>query len=173
MSKTFLYQTQKAAFHLAVTSPSEITNFCWSLVADPVRVVVRFLRGKKMTRTDELHNEVAAALQFPWYYGENWAAFDECINDLDWMPADFYFLIITEAEELLSKEEDGELSVFLQILQKAAIEWSGEAESLDEPKRSPASFCVVFQANDHASVKFADRLQLMGVPYQDLKVETN
>jgi hypothetical protein len=29
--------------------------------------------------------EFAASFQFPYYFGENWPAFDECINDLSWL----------------------------------------------------------------------------------------
>lgn len=29
--------------------------------------------------------EFAAAFQFPWYFGQNWHAFDECFGELDWL----------------------------------------------------------------------------------------
>lgn len=54
--------------------------------------VVRVIRGHKCTSYEALHNEIAAALQFPDYYGENWDALDECLGDLDWLPGDWYFL---------------------------------------------------------------------------------
>jgi hypothetical protein len=50
------------------------------------RLVVRTLRGVKMQTVQQLFDEFAAALQFPWYFGENWAAFDECLTDLAWLP---------------------------------------------------------------------------------------
>lgn len=173
MSGALLYLPQGSGFYVAVASPSDITNFGWSLVNQELAgAVVRFLRGKKMTKIEELHNEVAAALQFPWYYGENWPAFDECINDLDWLPADSYILIITEAEELLSKEDDEQFSVFIKILQQAAVEWSTDAEASDQLRRSDVRFCVVFQSSEHESAAFLSRLESTGVSYQDLNVET-
>ena len=37
-------------------------------------------------RTEKtFHQEFAAALQFPAYYGENMAAFDECLCDVSWL----------------------------------------------------------------------------------------
>jgi hypothetical protein len=52
------------------------------------RLVVRTVRGRKMRRLPELNDEFAAAIQFPWYFGANWAAFDECVKDLAWLPAE-------------------------------------------------------------------------------------
>lgn len=36
--------------------------------------------------------EISSAMRFPWYFGWNWAAFDECITDLEWL--DFSSLLI-------------------------------------------------------------------------------
>lgn len=46
---------------------------------------VSYLRAKKYKTEDDFLIEVAASFQFPYYYGENWAAFDECIQDLEWL----------------------------------------------------------------------------------------
>ena len=36
---------------------------------------------------------VAAAMDFPAYFGHNWDAFEECVNDLSWAPAGGYVLL--------------------------------------------------------------------------------
>jgi len=173
MNKTLPNLPQGSGFYIAIANQSDITNFGWSLVnQDPTRVVTRFLRGKKMTKTEELHSEVAAALQFPWYYGENWPALGECINDLDWLSADSYFFIITDAEEILSKEDQNEFSVFIKILQQAAVEWSSDTEASDEFRRSVEGFYVIFQANEHESAVFVSRLQATGARYHSLNIKT-
>lgn len=46
---------------------------------------VSYLRGKNCKTEDAFLIEVAASFQFPYYYGENWPAFDECIQDLEWL----------------------------------------------------------------------------------------
>lgn len=49
----------------------------------PSGYVVRELRGPKMHTTMGVFDEFAAAFQFPYYFGENKDAFDECLRDLD------------------------------------------------------------------------------------------
>ncbi len=36
----------------------------------------------------------AAAMQLPAYAARNWDAFEECVNDLSWAPAEAYLLLI-------------------------------------------------------------------------------
>jgi hypothetical protein len=73
-----LYISDTPCLLIARTGPFEITNFGWSLQNDDsLRVAVRFLRGRKMTTTASLLDEFSAALQFPYYFGGNWDAFDE------------------------------------------------------------------------------------------------
>jgi hypothetical protein len=40
-------------------------------------LTVRMTRGRKMRTVDGLFDEMAAALQFPCYFGANWDAFSE------------------------------------------------------------------------------------------------
>jgi len=48
----------------------------------------RFARDKASFLT-----AAAAAMDFPAYFGHNWDAFEECVNDLSWAPADGYVLL--------------------------------------------------------------------------------
>ncbi len=90
-------------------------------------LVVRHLRGSKMLTNGDLFDEFAAVLQFPHYFGENWDAFDECLNDLEWLPANGYLIVIFDADRVLEKEPPSESQVFIEILQSVA-------ENLAEPQ---------------------------------------
>ncbi|MCO1577891.1 barstar family protein [Crossiella sp. SN42] len=59
------------------------------------------LDAKKMTDVDELFDQFADGFRFPTYFGRNWSAFAECINDLEWLPAHAYLVIIDNADRLL------------------------------------------------------------------------
>jgi hypothetical protein len=78
-------------------------------------LTVRTIRGRKMGTVDDLFDEVAAALQFPDYFGENWPAFDECFADMDWLPMDVgIVVVILEAEDVLADPADVELGPFCE-----------------------------------------------------------
>ena len=47
-------------------------------------VLVAYLRGARCRTEADFFCEVSAALRFPYYFGDNWNAFDECMTDLDW-----------------------------------------------------------------------------------------
>src|ERR1051326_1670912 len=64
-------------------------------------IVMRRIRGHKAKTTAALFDEMAAALQFPSYFGENWNALDECLNDLEWLPGDAYVLVFERSPEVL------------------------------------------------------------------------
>src|SRR5215510_10518793 len=95
LEKDALYLPAGPYLHLVEGDVSQSYDFGLSLVKHhSLSVVVRFLRGRKMHESSGLDNEFAAAMQFPWYYGENWAAFDECLKDLSWIWAKTYLLFI-------------------------------------------------------------------------------
>lgn len=55
-----------------------------------------YLRGTRCKTEKDFFYEVSASFQFPWYFGENWAAFDECICDLEWLQFDSIVLVIDD-----------------------------------------------------------------------------
>jgi len=73
-------------FHYCATDICHITDMAFQLRGGYIAkfITVR-LRGSKMKDYQGLYNEFGAALQFPYYFGENWNAFDECIKDLSWL----------------------------------------------------------------------------------------
>ncbi|HST60807.1 MAG TPA: barstar family protein, partial [Longimicrobium sp.] len=91
----------------------------YALQCDPGGLAVRVIRGSRCGTASMLHDEIAAALQFPNYYGENWDALDECITDLEWMPAEGYLLHLTDVERVLPDDARG-FGILLRILRDAA-----------------------------------------------------
>ena len=66
---------------LNIASPKEFGAYGYRLNYERgSELAIRVVRGNKMRRLDDLYNEFAAAFQFPDYFGENWAAFDECLG---------------------------------------------------------------------------------------------
>ena len=44
--------------------------------------------------------ELAAVFQFPDYFGKNYNALNDCITDLDWLPAEVYLFVIKNSARL-------------------------------------------------------------------------
>ena len=168
MNKERLFLAEAPYLHVIGGSISEITDFGWSLAKQgSPRVVVRFLRGKKMARLSSLFDEFAAALQFPDYFGENWNAFDECITDLEWMPGDVYVLIITDAQNVLAEESDDQLEALTNLLQEAGSEWNQPVET-SEVNCTAVAFHVAFQCDESEKQAVMSRLEAVGASFQEL-----
>jgi RNAse (barnase) inhibitor barstar len=156
-----LLQSTGPRLHLMVATPGEATDFGWSLGRlDGRQVVVRFLRGQKMQTASQLFDEFAAALQFPYYFGENWNALWECLTDLEWLPHGACILMILDGAQLLAREAEESLAVFLDFLAVACDEWTATEKGPLEP--APRPFHVVFQCPPDDEVRFLSRMHAAG-----------
>lgn len=63
--------------------------------------------------------EVGSILKFPDYYGENWNAFEECINDLSWIKEKNVVLIHNEMPKIPADQQ----IIYVDILKNAAESW--------------------------------------------------
>jgi barstar (barnase inhibitor) len=131
-------------------------------------LTVRTVRGAKMRSVGALMNEVAAALRFPHYFGENWAALDECLSDMEWLlPSKGIVLVVRDAELVLIDEDAEALDAFVAALRNASNEY-GEAVELGEAWDRPAvPFHVVLQATSEASTETSRRWSAAGAQLVD------
>lgn len=67
---------------------------CFTLNGDTIDSKVTFLKA------------CAAAMNFPDYFGRNWDAFEECLNDLAWAPAPGYLLLYDNVENFARNAPD-------------------------------------------------------------------
>ncbi|HWL35034.1 MAG TPA: barstar family protein [Frankiaceae bacterium] len=115
-------------------------------------LVVRVLRGQKMRTWQGLFDETAAALQFPWYFGENLDALFDCITDLDWLPrAAGYVLVINHPDEVLADAGPGALHQFATLLGAAREQWTTPVEQGESWDRPAVPFHVVMHATSNAT----------------------
>ena len=63
------------------------------------------------------------ALGLPAYFGHNWDAFEETINDLSWAPAAGYVLLYDRVANF-AVNRPAEWAIALDILRAAAAEWA-------------------------------------------------
>lgn len=119
-------ELQPPFIHLAIGAKEDFYNeiWKWRFYNDP-NLLMRIVRGKKSLATQNFFDEFSAAFQFPSYFGENWAAFDECINDLDWFCANKYLIFISDANEVL-KYDLASFNFLIDILKDTIVEWTEE-----------------------------------------------
>jgi hypothetical protein len=100
-----------------------------------------------MRSREGLFDEFAAALQLPWYFGENADAFDECIVDLGWLPPQSgYVVVITEPGEVPEDAGADALTWLVESLANACEGWARPVEQGEWWDRPAVPFHVVLQA---------------------------
>jgi hypothetical protein len=122
-------------------------------------MAVRLLRGQNMETMDCFYNELAAALQFPLYFGRNWNALKECLLDLDWMPSDGYLLAFSDASSVLKGTEEGDTEAFWALLSRISDEWAAGASLGGGLQRKPTPFRVVLHSNVVDTDQFLSRVE--------------
>jgi len=171
MTNERFYLAEAPYLHVIGASISKITDFAWSLTKhSSLRVVVRFLRGKKMARLPSLYDEFAAALQFPYYFGENWNAFSECIRDLEWMPGDVYVFVITDAKNVLAAASHDQFEALTTLLEESGREWSQPVEDSEVWDRPAIAFHVIFQCDESDKQAMRSRLQNVGASFEEMVI---
>ncbi len=123
-----------------------------SLVRPPTGVVLKIIKGGHCKTPANLFGEFARALKFPDYYGHNWDALEECLADLEWMPAKGYILLITDAAHVLPDDEE-EYETFLEILRDAGEAWGSGQAGMGTRQATP--FHVLFAVSEGEKAKRA------------------
>jgi RNAse (barnase) inhibitor barstar len=132
--------------------------------AGSARVVCRTIRGCKARTTAALFDEFAAALQFPCYFGDNWDALDECLTDLEWLPAGSYVFLITNSTHLLEADAPDHLDKLLHLLERAGQDWSKPAGG--SSPRPARGFHILFQCTPQEEPSLHAQLHAAKVAYR-------
>jgi hypothetical protein len=116
--------------HLRSTDPPHVELLVHGSADEPVAALpalpglaVRRVDGRRCRTKAALLDEFARALDFPAHFGRNWDAFEDCLNDLSWIEADGYLIVITDAHAVLARAPD-EYATLVTILEAAGREWA-------------------------------------------------
>ncbi|MGI8306634.1 barstar family protein [Saccharopolyspora hattusasensis] len=147
----FLVEADAAGFIEAISSLKD------EPIAGGAYVVI--LNGAQCESGRDLFNEFSRKLNFPAYFGANWAAFDECLNDFvilngrgmgsefgdrEGIHARMLLLAIVNADRILRNGTLAEWKAFLASLQRAS---TGANLSEITGKRELASLRVIFHCD--------------------------
>lgn len=123
-----------------------------ALVRPPNEFALKVIQGAKCQTTAGLLTEHARALDFPDYFGHNWDALEECLTDLEWLPAKGYILLITNAGCVLPDDEE-EYETFLEILRDAGEAWGSGQAGMGARRATP--FHVLFAVSEREKARRA------------------
>jgi RNAse (barnase) inhibitor barstar len=96
-------------------------------MGDP-QVTAVILRGQKMRSHQGMFDEFAAALQFPYYFGENWNALNDCLRDLEWLRKGPVALFVMDAVHVLAQADAADFGGLVGLLGDVAEEWSHDTD---------------------------------------------
>ncbi len=110
--------SQAGAFFFDACDSAAMDEAAHTLGYEVIRVDLAGCRDK--ARALEL---IAEALRFPDWVGDNWDALADAINDLSWLPANGYLLLL-EHTSVWRAHAGAEFDVLLDILNAAATPWA-------------------------------------------------
>lgn len=79
--------------------------------------------GNKATSKQDFLREIAKAFQFPEYFGENYDALEECLNDLGWIGLPHYIVYIKNYPAFLKNETHQKKLDTLALFCNVCNEW--------------------------------------------------
>ena len=105
----------------------------------------RKVDGKRMDSLEGIFNEFSAAYQFPEYFGHNLDAFDECMNDLDWINANAFVLLLMNFDEMIVNNKAEDIKILIKTLFNTCLNWKDGSE--DGFQKSGTPFHIIFHTN--------------------------
>ncbi len=152
--------SSKCNLYLVDASISDVTNWAWQISNRNPSTAIRFVRGHKMKTTQSLFDEFSAAMQFPYYFGENWDAFRDCLLDLEWLSGEAHGVIVTNSHSLLEKSPE-DLEILLDDLEEAGSEF----------KQQGKRFVTLFQYEGEKKSEVYKTLESVGVFFQEIDIK--
>jgi hypothetical protein len=165
MAEEQLFKLGKPAIYIMVMNASDFANLYLSLQERHQGCVIRMIRGSKCRTVSSFFDEIAAALQFPYYFGENWGAFEEMIVDLDWLDGDAYLLLVSDGSLLLADADTEDFRILMQRLASANVEWLTPNEYMPRT-RQPTPFHVLLQCSESDLPALSERLTQQGSEFE-------
>jgi len=93
------------------------------------KTLVVIIDGEQVDTLDKFYEQLMIQLNLDDDFGCNLDAFDEMINDLDWLEENNIHLVFKNYDDFLHEENDESREIILTILDDAASEWKRDADT--------------------------------------------
>lgn len=104
-------------YHLPQMDPAPLMQ-----AAEEIGFAVFRIDLSHATNKDQLLTAIGKAMAFPDWFGHNFDALADCLNDLAWRPADGYFVLLDRCDGIHGLAESDFVTT-LQTFEQAAEEW--------------------------------------------------
>jgi RNAse (barnase) inhibitor barstar len=122
------------------------------------------VRGEKAVTSAGFFDELGAALQFPYYFGENWDAVWDCINDVSWLRGP-NLLVVFDSAHLLLRDSEDDFQQLMRLLPQVRDRWHEVSVADAAGGRRPLAFHALFSCDSQALPMLTDRLRTYGAPF--------
>jgi RNAse (barnase) inhibitor barstar len=124
------------------------------------RALIRPLDGRRCVDKQALLGQCASTLGFPDYFGRNWDALEECLNDLSWLPRRSVGLLVLDAV-MICPNHDHDFATFIAILRGAT---ANDQDQASDPDASDLTHLDAALHAESSQIKqLSDRLELAGL----------
>jgi len=160
VEQELLFNPDGPALSVLPATPSEVYDLMFGWKPKHPEWDILRVGGERLKSIDKprFMNEVSAALQFPYYFGHNWDAFRECVNDLSWLNGASFLIIFDSAQYLLS-ESDDDFQILLRILTDTHEEWRAVTTDFGERGKLPIAFQSVLACDPEAVEALEQRMR--------------
>jgi hypothetical protein len=124
--------------------------------------VIYGIRGNKCASLSALFNEWAAALQFPFYFGENLNAFADCMGDLIRANPTNHIIVVSKAGNLLLDDPDC-LTEFFDVLSCVPDYWKQRYYPTQNHQ-----FKLILQDSSDKAAELRSRLQQIAIDFDEI-----
>lgn len=145
MNLSLCNEVDEPCFHVFIGESDKIIAELKRYLNDE-KITIRVINGFECNSLHKLFYEFSTKLEFPYYFSGVYGSFDECINDLDWINASGYIILITNSEQILI-DESCELDTVFKILKDCAYEWT-HGRNYDDFPTPPTPFHIILNYND-------------------------
>jgi hypothetical protein len=166
MDRAKLFKAERPAFYIHVADPEAFDSLFYDLrdaYADE-DVSVWKIRGAKSRTIEAFFNEIGAALQLPYYFGETWDALSDLFYDRGWLPGTLF--MVPDADQLLADADPRDMVNFVELLDKCNSFYLGpQFAASDTPG---TGFHVLFQVTDVERTALENRLSAAGTEFASI-----
>lgn len=133
--------------HLIECQGEQVNKMAMKAVENDFDRIVVVLEGEQCKSVASLLKEFNEKFFFPDYFGFNFDALDECLNDLEWLEAEKYLVFIRDINLVLS-EDPGAFNDFIMIIEMTVKEWN-QGRQYGAQYTPPTPFDVVFHCENN------------------------